>query len=116
MRGPWRRPAARPRTRPARSALPQHAPFVFTNMVTPDYFRPLGSGITAGRVFDARDSATAERVAVINRSLARHFFGTENPIGRPVHFHQDKGPRLRVVGVVEDAMQRTVREGVLMTM
>jgi predicted permease len=106
---------ARPLEVPGAPPLPQNERVVFTNMVTPEYFRTLGIGLAAGRVFDARDSATAERVAVINRSLARHFFGTEDPVGRPVQFYQDKGPPIRIVGVVEDAMQRTVREGVLMT-
>ena len=106
---------ARPLDVPGAPPLPENARVVFTNMVTPEYFRTLGIGVAAGRAFDTRDSATAEPVAVINRSLARHFFGTENPIGRQVHFYQDKGPSMRIVGMVEDATQRNVREGVLMT-
>ncbi len=106
---------ARPLDVPGAPPQPPNARVVFTNMVTPDYFRTLGIGVAAGRAFDTRDSAAAERVAVVNRSLARFFFGNENPVGRSVHYHQDDEHPMTIVGVVEDATQRTVREGALMT-
>jgi putative ABC transport system permease protein len=97
---------------------PQHpvnARFVFTNMVSPEYFRTLGIRVVAGRVFDARDSATAAKVAVINRATARFFFGTEDPVGHRVHFfHEDNNP-LTIVGVVEDTLQRSLRQEPPMT-
>ena len=58
---------ARPLDVPGAPPQPQNARVVFMNMVTPDYFRTLGIGVAAGRVFDTRDSAAAERVAVVNR-------------------------------------------------
>ncbi len=106
---------ARPLEVPGAPPQPPNARVVFTNMVTPDYFRTLGIGVAAGRAFDTRDSSTAERVAVVNRSLARFFFGNENPVGRQVHYSKDDEHPMRIVGVVEDATQRSVREGALMT-
>ena len=106
---------ARPLDVPGASPQPPNARVVFTNMVTPEYFRTLGIGVAAGRVFGTRDSSTAERVAIVNRSLARFFFGHENPVGRQVHYYQDDERPMRIVGVVEDATQRNVREGALMT-
>jgi predicted permease len=106
---------ARPLDVPGAAPQPPNARVVFTNMVTPDYFRTLGIGVVAGRVFSAGDSAPAERVAIVNRSLARFFFGDENPIGRSVHYYQDDEHPMRIVGVVEDATQRTIREGSLRT-
>jgi predicted permease len=106
---------ARPLDVPGAPPQPPNARVVFTNMVTPDYFRTLGIGVTAGRAFDTRDSSTAERVAIVNRSLVRFFFGNENPVGRQVHYSKDNEHPMRIVGVVEDATQRSVREGALMT-
>jgi predicted permease len=82
---------------------------VFTNMVTSDYFRTLGIRVLRGRPFDAHDSAAGQKVAIVNRSLARFFFGNADPIGRPVHFYRDEGNPLTIVGVVEDATQRSLR-------
>ena len=106
---------ARPLDVPGAPPQPLGARLVFMNMVTPDYFRTLGIGVVAGRVFSASDSANAERVAIVNRSLARFFFGDENPVGRTVHYYQDDDHPMRIVGVVEDATQRTIREGALRT-
>jgi predicted permease len=83
---------------------------VFMNRVTPDYFRTLGIGIVSGRIFDSRDGPTAEKVVVINRTTARFFFGDENPVGRKVHFFKDEGNPMTIVGVVEDTIQRSLRE------
>jgi predicted permease len=100
---------ARPLDVPGAPPQPQNARVVFTNMVTPGYFRTLGVSVLNGRVFDAHDSATSEKVTVINRSTARFFFGGENPIGRQVHFFQDSN-QMTVVGVVEDTVQRSLRD------
>ena len=105
--GPLEVPGAAPR--------PLNARFVFTNMVTPDYFRTFGIGIAGGRVFDARDSAAGERVAVVNRALVRTFFGTDNPIGRTIHFYQDDDHPMTIVGIVDDVIQRSLREEPPMT-
>jgi len=95
---------------PGAPAQPPNARQVFTNMVTPDYFRTLGIALVGGRVFDSRDTASSERVAVVNRAVVRLFFGNENPIGRRVHFYQDEAHPMTIVGVVEDAAQRSLRE------
>jgi len=51
-------------------------------------------------------------VAVINRSLARQLFGTEDAIGRVFRYgslRRSNGPAPRVVGIVEDARYSSVR-------
>ena len=106
---------ARPLDVPGAPPRPPNERVVFVNMISPDYFRTLGIRVSAGRAFDSRDSANAERVAIVNRSLARSFFGDENAVGRSVHYHQDDEHPMRIVGVVEDATQRTIREGILPT-
>jgi ABC-type antimicrobial peptide transport system permease subunit len=84
-------------------------------MVTPDYFHTFGIGIVGGRVFNERDSMNAPKVAIVNRALARFFFQDGNPIGRSVHFYRDDANPMTIVGIVEDATQRSLREDPPMT-
>jgi predicted permease len=100
---------------PGASPQPLNARMVFTNMVTPDYFRTFGIGFVAGRMFDARDSANAQKVAIVNRALAGFFFGNDDPVGRSVHFYKDEANPMTIVGIVEDATQRSLREEPPMT-
>ena len=40
--------------------------------------------LLSGRLFTAADDAQAPRVAVVNLSMARHYFSDADPIGRRV--------------------------------
>jgi predicted permease len=88
---------------------------VFTNMVTAEYFRTFGIGHAAGRVFDVHDAASTPKVAIVNRALVRAFFGEADPIGRSVHFYRGEANPMTIVGVVDDATQRSLREEPPMT-
>jgi predicted permease len=101
---------ARPLDVPGAPERPMNARYVFTNMISPAYFRTLGIRLLAGRAFDAHDTAAAQRVAVINRATARYFFGDANPIGREVHFYRQDDKPMTVVGLVEDTIQRSMRD------
>jgi len=68
---------------------------------TPDYFRTLGIPLLAGRVFAGTDTETSLRVAVISRSLSRHYWRTENPVGRRIKFDEASN-WITIVGVVGD--------------
>jgi putative ABC transport system permease protein len=73
-------------------------------MATPGYFGTLGLPVIAGREFTDRDDADAPRVVIINERLARHAWGTENPVGRHLILDYQRGPYpYEVVGVVRDA-------------
>ena len=78
---------------------------------SPDYFRTLQIRLLQGRVFNARDGASAPGVAIINETMARQFFPGEDPLGArlqadlrarivPEDFIDDR-PRT-IVGVVGD--------------
>jgi predicted permease len=69
------------------------ADFVY---ITPGYFETLEIPLLAGRRFTADDGPNAPRVAVVNRSFARKFFGNSDAVGHTF----DKGTT--IVGVVED--------------
>ncbi|MBN2371711.1 MAG: ABC transporter permease [Vicinamibacteria bacterium] len=59
-----------------------------------------GFRMVAGRDFSIRDDATAPRVAIVDRLLARHLWPGENPLGRCL---VSRGMPLEVIGIVSDA-------------
>ena len=94
--------------------------FTFYNGVSDDFFATMGTAIVAGRDLDGRDRGGAlinqgsTRVAVVNETFARRFFGTASPIGRQFreepHGGQRPAPPLEIVGVVRDAKYASLRE------
>jgi putative ABC transport system permease protein len=72
--------------------------------VTPDYFRALQTPLTQGRAFDERDTETAPKVVVINRSLARRLFPGEEAVGKRLKLinPEQEGDWRTIVGVVGD--------------
>jgi putative ABC transport system permease protein len=56
--------------------------------VMPGFFEVMGDSMAMGRPILRSDSATSERVAVINQAFAKKFFPGENPIGK--HFGPSK--------------------------
>jgi putative ABC transport system permease protein len=61
-----------------------------------DYFRAMGIPLLRGRSFGHDDRHGSPWVAVIDGSLARQYFGSEDPIGRTI----SQGPTATIVGVV----------------
>jgi len=83
------------------------------NAVSPEYFATLRSPILAGRTFSAADAAGAPMVGVINETMARRFFGKEDPIGQYVYTDPDPGQTpqfIQIIGIVVDAKYRSLRE------
>ena len=89
----------------------------YLNSVTSRWFATYGTRLIAGRDFEVRDD-TGPPVAIINEGFARHFFGTRPAVGRRVRY--ETGPaemaEVEIVGVVEDAAYRGVRESFPPTM
>ena len=79
-----------------------------------------------GRAFTDQDSKTTAKVAVINQTMAHHYFGEASPLGQMVYFPKsdaqgryipfeaqlDKDQGVEVVGVVQDAKYDDLREAV----
>ena len=76
-------------------------PFANRHLVSPRYFATLGIPIRSGRDFDERDSATVPHVVIINETLAKQFFPSEDPIGRVLITGMGQRPS-QIVGVVAD--------------
>jgi predicted permease len=78
------------------------------NTVAPNYFETLSTPLLAGRDFAAAD-AGRPRVAIVNESMARYYFGTSSPLGRRFTFEGQTSP-LEIVGVVGDAKYNDLHE------
>lgn len=86
---------------------------VFYNAVSPAFLETFGTAILAGRNFTEQDRGGAPAVGIVNTALARAAFGDDRPLGRRLRI--DDGPQARVieiVGVVENAKYRSLRENV----
>jgi predicted permease len=79
------------------------------NLVSEDYFRTLGIEVVAGRAFDARDSGTSPKVAMLNEAAARSWFAGRDPLGATLSFGKS-GDHHQVVGVVRDHKHKSVQE------
>ncbi len=76
---------------------------VTTLVASPEYFPAIGMRLVRGRLFTEHDNANAPRVAIINETTARRYFGDLDPIGRTVTFGVMGAPVEReVVGIVGD--------------
>src|SRR5262245_48639937 len=71
--------------------------FIALNYISPDYLQTMGIQLRSGRPFAATDDKAALRVAIINETIARHFFPNEDPIG-----HRLLIGRQTIAGVVSD--------------
>lgn len=83
---------------------PSKLQFVTQASVSPGYFQTMGISIRAGRDFTDLDRSTSAPVAVINESMAKHFWGNDNPIGSQVRHGLSTEPTrwYTIVGVVHD--------------
>ena len=72
------------------------------SQVSAHYFSTMGTDIIAGRAIDDRDTAQSLRVAVINETMARRYWGSsEGALGRRLSFSKN-GPMYQVVGIARN--------------
>jgi predicted permease len=88
------------------------------NVVGPNYFGAMGMPLLLGRSLRTEDTGTSRRVAVINETMARTYFGGESPLGRTFSVGVDSDAisqnsewrDIEVVGVVKDAKYMNLDE------
>lgn len=82
----------------------EQAPDVEYRIATPGYFAAMGIPLRAGRLFDRRDEANPQAVALINQSLARQFWPAADPVGTRIKLGPDPlhSPWITIIGVVGD--------------
>jgi predicted permease len=82
----------------------------FFNVVGNGFFGTLGIPIVAGRPFGAQDTSTSQRVAIINRALAKKRFPNMNPIGKRFRSSGPADNWLQIVGICADTHYASLRE------
>jgi putative ABC transport system permease protein len=86
-----------------RPAVPgQDSPHGSRWMASDDYFQTMQIPLLRGRYFDARDTADAPGVVIIDDAMARKYWPGEDPLGKRITFEgTQQQPRWReVVGIV----------------
>src|SRR5688572_14950190 len=84
------------------------------NFVTPGWFAAYGTTLRAGRDFTVRDTAGSPPVVIVNDAFVHAFMPGVSPLGDTIpHPRSRSGEVLRtVVGVVDDAVFDSQREGI----
>lgn len=83
------------------------------NFITAEWFAAYGTALRAGRDFTVRDTAGAPPVAIVNGAFVRAFMPDTSPIGQTIPHPRSRPEVLRtIVGVVDDAVFETQREGI----
>jgi len=82
------------------------------NAVTPGYFDALGIHLLAGRNFTAKDVMNAPKVAIVNASFVKRYFGDGIAVGRYFGRGSDPGTPtdIEIVGVVNDTRYESLRD------
>jgi predicted permease len=80
--------------------------------ISPGYFETLGVPVLLGRDFTAADHGSSLKVAILNETGARLYFGNANPIGGKLRFtnYPRRDLLYEVVGVVRDTLHDNLRE------
>jgi len=94
-----------------RRAKPMDRPRADMAIVTPGYFRTIGTPIVDGRDFSDRDNDRAQPVLVVNQAFAERFFPGQRAVGKRIEPGATgvHGTRLHeIVGVVGNAKQSTL--------
>jgi putative ABC transport system permease protein len=83
------------------------------NYLGPGYFQTIGTALVAGRDFDDRDTATSEKVAIVNQAFVSKIFNGANPIGKRFRLHEAPGlprPLYEIVGLTGDSKFQDMHE------
>jgi putative ABC transport system permease protein len=89
-------------------ALPEEsavADSVLSRYISPGYLQMLGMPLVRGREFEEQDALNSHKVAMVNASMARRYWGTLNVVGKRLTISSDgkEEPEWReIVGVVAD--------------
>jgi len=85
---------------------------VGVNGVGPGFFATMSQPLVTGREFTINDAASAPKVAIINETMAKYFFGKDNPIGHRIGWSREKTTDIEIVGVARDSKTSTLRQKV----
>jgi predicted permease len=84
---------------------------VHANFVGPEFFETFGIPLLLGRTIEEQDTATAPKIAVVNRAFAQEHFEGQNPIGHRFGFGDQKtSSDIVIVGLVGDSRYGKLRD------
>jgi putative ABC transport system permease protein len=90
---------------------------VYFNRIGERYFETLGTALIAGRDFNVHDTLESPKVAIVNQTMVKKFFGGQSPIGK--RYRAEEGNKLgapvEIVGIVKDAKYGKLREEIFPT-
>ncbi len=92
-----------------RQPIPDPDDDVAYDRVGPDYFDVVGIPILQGRGIGPEDRTGAQRVAVINETMARFYFPKQSPIGQRFVETDATDQLYEIVGVSRDARDHELR-------
>jgi predicted permease len=78
-----------------------------------NYFQTMGIPRLQGRDFNAQDTESSPRVAIVNDAMAQRYWPDQNAIAKRIGLSGPNGPVTEIVGVVKTGKYRTVGEAAL---
>lgn len=80
--------------------------------VGPDYFQTMEIPLLRGRDISSNDHVGTPKIAIVNESMARHYFGDADPTGRFISIpgYRSDPSWLQIVGEVRDIKVHDLRE------
>ncbi|HSQ30813.1 MAG TPA: ABC transporter permease [Gemmatimonadaceae bacterium] len=102
-------------------AAPDSTALALVQLAGDNYFSTVGLRVVTGRALTTDDIRSARRVAVVNETLARRYFGGDTPVGKRVELlalrdrrdDQQDDPTFEIVGVVADTRNHGIREAAI---
>jgi len=102
--------STRPLIVPGSGKLGQEDLKVHVNWVSTAFFETMLIPLLKGREFMTSDGDGAAKVAVINETLARFYFGDNDPVGKVVWIRgEPNDPPIQIVGVAQDSKHQDLR-------
>jgi predicted permease len=80
-------------------------------VASPGYFHAMGIPLLEGRHLEDADTADRPPVLVVNRAMARRFWGDASPLGARLSIAGPEGPWVTIVGVVGDVRHTGLAAG-----
>jgi predicted permease len=87
---------------------PNESMVVEATMISPGYYKAIGTAVLRGREFTDADRRDGSPVVIVNQAFADRYWPGQDPIGK--HIGEISTPPAVVVGVVATAKYRSIRE------
>lgn len=84
---------------------------VLFRYVSAGYMATLKTRLVGGRYFRDDEDSRKPAVAIVNRTLARQYFPSEDPLGKRITFGTDHDPSMMIVGVIDDIQEGQLDAG-----